>query len=302
MAKSSQRAVRSVLGSFATLLALCGLAPHARAASGTFGVQGIYALECDVYPMVFCSPFPLQTGIPLAPAFSLDRHYHGENSFNGIATTADVQLTIDAAADAIRVKANTAGTFAQDPVRGLEQHVSSSYATLVLDTMDVIHFNASTLDPGSSVAFEVTEVLDSTVSGVCVAGSEPGARVSYYIVGLPVLSHTTCGHGSDHLWATGSFTAQVGAAVPLMGNLQMGVFSGFGSGNAQGLATASDQHGVDASSTAAVYIRVLTPGVTFSSDSGAIYQPVPEPGSASLWAGGALLLAGVRRWRRRPRS
>lgn len=44
---------------------------------------------------------------------------------------------------------------------------------------------------------------------------------------------------------------------------------------------------VDGSHTAAVYIKVLTPGATLLAESGASYAPVPEP--ATLWLG----LAGV---------
>jgi hypothetical protein len=298
MASIIHRGIRFTSALLPMLPCLAGAAPSAAVA--TFGVTGTYTQQCEVYPSIFCAPAPYLFGIPQAPSFALDQSYHGQNSSGGITTTADTHLYVNASPDAIHARADTAVTFSQNPIFGLPQDVNFSTAKLVLTTSDVLHFTSDVLAPGTSISYEITEVLDSTVVGACGSAQEPAAWVSFTAQALPILYHTTCGNGADHMSASAIRSSTVGASIAFESGFQLSSGWGYGSGNVQGVASASDAHSVDASNTGAVYITVLTPGVTFSADSGATYQPaaVPEPGALSLWAVGSAVL-GASAWRRR---
>jgi hypothetical protein len=285
---------------------LLGLAATSRVASASAFVQGTYDQRCVVYPLVLCTPPPFPKGIPQAPSVNLDLTFHGENfaPLDGTTTTADTHLFISADPSTVHARGETAITFSMTPpIHALAEVVTFATAGFNLDAFDVLHFASGTLAPGTVFSFQISEILDSTITGACDASSEgPSAFAAYTVFGvsLPGLYHSSCGDGSAHMSASTTFSSTVGGTVGLQTNFQMRSVSGFGS-NLQGFSSFSSAHSVDASNTGAVYITILTPGVTFTSDSGASYQAAPEPGSVVLLGGGCLILAAGAVRRRRGR-
>ena len=245
-------------------------------------------------------------GIPQAPSVNLDILHNGQNfaPLDGLTTTAETHLVVTANTAQVHALAETAITFLMNPpTHALGEIVTFAVAGLNLDAFDNIHFASGTLAPGTPISFQISEILDSTITGPCDATSDgPAGFASFGIFAgsLPVLYHTSCGIGSDHMSASATLSSTVGGTLGLQTNFQMTSTSGFGS-NLQGLSSFNNAHTVDASNTGAVYITVLTPGVTLTSDSGASYTSAPEPGSVVLLGGGCLILAAGAVRRRRGR-
>jgi hypothetical protein len=175
--------------------------------------------------------------------------------------------------------------------------------------MDDFLFHSTSLRAGSTVSFRVTadlhSILSDTFPGSCSGvspqpsglaslqmlynnGNQYGARMFNPLV------HSTCGLGSDEMTFTGDFQSTVGGdfAVLTIFNTQAGVSLPL-------FRTATSDTTVDASDTGDISVEVLTPGVTFSSASGALYRPVPEPPTVLLFCSGLMGLAGIlKKWRR----
>lgn len=241
--------------------------------------------------------------IPNAPtvAFETEHYHHSSTRFVGIASsgpyTADSYLSVDLSPGKYHAYADTAGSITDydggvDPgafVRG--------YAALFITALDVFHFDSSILPAGSDVSFELTATLHSTIAFGSTAGGCSPASPSYASMlleqvgggnlfpGTP-LYHDSCGSGADTITATRvlhSTVGGVGFGLTTYFRINADAQLSGGGLQAAGVRTGSVHSVVDASSTGKVYVRVLTPDVTFRADSGASYRAdVPEPGTFLL--------------------
>jgi len=301
-ANNSHLRARHAFGIAATL---AGVLVTSQTAAASAYVQGTYAESCVVVSATLCSTPPNLFGISQAPGFTYDNRYHGEGSYPfepGNFTTADTHLFVSVSPGSFHAVGETAASLQMSLVHGLPQVIAFGNVELNVDSVDRIPFRSATLAAGTPVSYEITGVLDSTLTGNCDAssGSGPAAWVALAIAGVAQpgdLYHSTCGDGSDHMVITKTLTSSVGANLELQFNFQMRSTSGIGTA----AAFATSAHTVNAANSGMVYINVLTPGVTFTSDSGYSYAPttVPEPASGAMLGAGGLLLAvfSSRRWR-----
>ena len=116
--------------------------------------------------------------------------------------------------------------------------------------------------------------------------------------GREQVGKTACGPPMpDTQLLTGTFTAVIGDPVSIAARLRIRVGAGAGPNvDLYSMATGN------AANTANFYISALTPGVTFTTASGATYesqpQVVPEPSSLVFVASGVLgMCVHRRRWR-----
>jgi hypothetical protein len=191
----------------------------------------------------------------------------------------------------------------QAPAPGLIG-AASSFANFGFNFTDAIHFSSSTLVTGTPISFTLTEFLDSTISataaGTCNKpvglGYAPAASASIaFFLGdgsflMNGLNHDSCGLGSDQMSLSGTFQSTVGGTFGFRGTFALS--SSAGASNAPTGTTVNGQTTVDASNTGFMTLQVLTPGVTFTSDSGAAYagvSAVPEPATGWLFVLGAAL-------------
>jgi len=175
-------------------------------------------------------------------------------------------------------------------------YVVVTNSQLVLRADDDLLFTSSTLPIGTPVSFMFTADLHSILTSDTAGNCSP---VSFIPAGSAILEpnngslftpldHNTCGTGSDNMSFSGIFHSEVGDGT--VGPNDPGDFpisiSLVLESQASNFPIASDTTTVDASSTGNIYVQVLTPDVTFSSASGATYQPttsaVPEPGTLPL--------------------
>ena len=284
----------------ALVLAIGATAPSA---VGSALVNGWYAQSCLVAGTGLCSTPPNLFGIPPSPSFTYDRAYHGEASYPfepDNFTTADSHLSFFVSPGTFHALAETAASLTMGHPHGLGQTIAFGVARLNVDASDTLHFVSSLLPPGTPITYQITAVLDSTLSGDCNANTDHpiGDYASLVLWGITTpgqLTHSTCGHGSDHMTVSSTRTSAVGNQVNLLYNFQ--VFSE--SGISVAAPYAASAHAVRALNSAEVYINVLTPGVTFTSDSGWAYTAAPEPLSTALVASAFLILISVRRARSR---
>jgi len=288
---------------------LIGLVGGCRTASaGTYYIGGNYQQVCGVFHSVICSG---STGsivyIPQAPSFSLDNdiqvqnHYHPDSGTD-MFLTADTHMVVNAAfvngdTGIFHAFGSATATYNATLI-GLFDHFPTSVAggqsVLQLTAHDNVQFGSGTLPPGTAISVQYTEVLDSTITGPCNGGPS-SAQFSVFNGALPVLYHTGCGTGSDHMSATTVFSSTVGESIGIDYDFRINAASGV-SCCASGPGSGSDAHTVDASNTGALFITILTPGVFLISDSGYNYQPpnVPEPATFGLLCVGCLMLCANR--------
>jgi hypothetical protein len=295
----------SVRHAFAMAAILAGFLATSPTAVASAYVQGTYSESCVVVSTTLCSTPPNLFGIPQGPSFTYDNRYHGEGSYPfepGNFTTADTHLFVSVSPGSFHAIGETAASLQMSLVHGLPQVIAFGTVQLYVDSFDVIHFTSGTLAVGTPVSYEITGVLDSTLTGACDSsgGNPPGAFAALSIAGVTQagdLYHSTCGDGSDHMTVTRTLMTSVGGSLPLQFNFQIASTSGIGTA----AAFATSAHSVNAANSGMVYINVLTPGVDLTSDSGYSYAPaaaVPEPPSGVVIAGG-LLLAVLSSRRRR---
>jgi hypothetical protein len=221
---------------------------------------------------------------------------------NGPAS-ADTQLIANLAPGQMHAFASSGASITTPLVNGRN---TRGYSALSVSSLDQLNFFSSTLPPGSTVDFTITGVLHSTLAfnqtGACGAGQVPAALASMGISGglqgigaAPLFApgtftHSSCGQGNNLMTATQLVHAPLGGA-PYGIVTDFVVVADAGFVDSPFLpAGYSARQTVDASNTANLVINVLTPGVTFVSNSGYAYQPlsngVPEPATWILMISG----------------
>jgi hypothetical protein len=277
------------------------------ASAGTFYVQGIYQQPCNVLGGLICVPTGI-INVPQAPSFSLDNDQHVQNHYQPDSGT-DIFVSLD---DHLIVNAGfvngstgifhafgaTTATYTANLIGGFglfPTGVAGGQNLLQLTAFDTVHFGSATLSPGTAISLQLTEILDSTITGPCEANAPASAQFNVLSHFMPVLFHTNCGNGSDHMSSTTVFASTVGGSIGIDYDFRITSTAGVAC-CASGPGIASDAHTVDASNTGAFFITVLTPGVTLTSDSGYNYQAanVPEPATLALLCAGCLMLCASR--------
>lgn len=211
-----------------------------------------------------------------SPNYSLTQDLGGQH-FAGAAS-----MSYDLEPDNLHAYLSTSATI-QNPGSS-DTLVSYGFAALDATVTDALHFSSSSLAPGTDVAFTVTGVLHSEIlsdfAGCTTDGPSGYATMSINGVGFPfgpnTWYHSTCGDGSDFMEATGTFHSTVGGNFGLTTHLLLKSNS-----SVEGPNSGTYFITVDAEDTAALYVNVLTPGVTFNSDSGATFS-APEPATVLL--------------------
>jgi hypothetical protein len=186
---------------------------------------------------------------------------------------------------------------------------ASGFSNFGFTVRDSWLFSSTEIAPGTPVDFELIATLHSTVAasspGICsrpiglgYAPTGQAQLVTTFVDGgfpqlYSPLIHDTCGRGADLMTATAQFTAALGEPLKIQTLFELfssaGVFTNHDAGNSTT---------VDGRSTARLYVKVLTPGVTFSAASGASYAlptAVPEPGTLTLAMLGVFGVASLRR-------
>lgn len=278
------------------VLALCTAPP----ASAVNQVSAAYSQVCQVYSGVGCG-FTQVVG--QWPTLSYAHTYEGQNidPTLGTFTHALSTLTIEASPSAFHVMALGLFDFEDSARWALPDDVTYANAKADLTGTDGIHFHADSLAPGTPVSFVVHSTLDSSVSGGC--NNFGSVNVYFALFGNhSILKHDGCGAGSDHMSAATTFVSVVDGQFDLESRLIVTAGSGVTGQEVLGVTSLHVSHRADAAHTASLWIEVLTPGVSFVSDSGASYAaPVPEPSTPLLLGlGGALL--GLQASQRRPRN
>jgi hypothetical protein len=170
--------------------------------------------------------------------------------------------------------------------------------------------------PGTVVSFQLTanlhSILTATSAGNCSPGQPQPADLAsiqmlynngnnYGARMFDPLVHSTCGTGvgSDQMSFTGTFQATIGADS-VADFAEQTIFTLQSDAGLPLFQTATSENIADASNTASISVQVLTPGVTFSSGSGALYLPtsVPEPPTFFLFGSGLMGLGILKRLRR----
>ena len=143
--------------------------------------------------------------------------------------------------------------------------------------------------------------VDSAVEAELCAQDDPVAFVQMATTtggSVGAVTHSTC-EGADLMTSTQVFHSTVTAPGDPGFGIQTSISIKIGA-SIETPASGTHRQTLDASETGLVVVNVLTPGVTFTSDSGYAYAaPVPEPASPWLMAGGLAALAGRRRLQRR---
>jgi hypothetical protein len=184
--------------------------------------------------------------------------------------------------------------------------------TIAAATHESIRLQSDTLDLGSDAVVEVGVLFHARVGATgwpdncdCAFQQQlPMAELQFGNDRFTVASWET-----DEAWFTRYylFTRQVGSSLPI--DLYMTVRGGMNAyapvGDVDfGPRTALTSSGfADATSTALLSVRVVTPGVSYLADSGTVYREalplVPEPATVLLWSCAALAFAGRAGWTQR---
>lgn len=265
------------------VMLLAAVAANAAAAS----ISGTYTLGCTAASgNAQCFPGVFATGSidPANPTYtsphysvSVDPPIYNEHYDAGAYASFDLRH------DNLHAYLSSSASIL-NPVSGVAvDWISRGYAALDASVTDALSFSSSTLAPGSNVAFTITGVLHSVIQTnhiLCNAnGPNAWAAMTINGVGSGRWYHSTCGDGSDVMESTLTFHSTVGGHFGIATTFQLVADSII-----QKPAGGSYVTTVDAQNTARLYVNVLTPGVSFTSDSGAAYSAaaVPEPSAALL--------------------
>jgi MYXO-CTERM domain-containing protein len=236
-------------------------------------------------------------------------------------TTSDMELQVDAAFGTLQAlaRAHTDSAGAYVDAGGLASGATAEGWAQIFFS-DAITVTAPV--PGGSVAVSFTSSVSSahtaSVGGgglaidPCLANGHARTQVDATLAvttftgtggGLAQYGHTThsCNAPVTIGAPTGTVTATAtdGNVITFSQSLLVDAYAradGGEGGVAHPNRARSADALVDASSTAKLYVEVLTPGATYTSASGTVYE-VPEPRGGGVAALAALLATGVRRRR-----
>jgi len=267
-------------------------------------VTGTIVQQCFTYKSVLCAPPPFVIGIPQVASFAYEHTEQGTSTVGSVTTSALSSINFNVTPAVLRISEDTRLTFRDVfPGFALQDDVASSTAKVTVDTLDSIHFSSSTLPVGTPVTFRFYTTLDSIVRGECNVNGNAYAAVT--VSGYPVLSllHDNCGHGSESMGASIMLTSTVGGTFTWNSRFDVESVSGWTYQSVLGLDSLETRHGINGPVDPDVdsfFFESLTPGVTFTSDSGASYAlptQAPEPSSMiSLGIGTCLfVLLTIRR-------
>jgi hypothetical protein len=232
--------------------------------------------------------------VPKSPSASFETpHYHVEEVpplFFYPGGTADSYLSASVSPASFHAYAATAASISNYNGGVRPGAISRGYADLYMDAFDLLSFSSLTLPEGTDVAFELTAELESTLDTSFAPGNCPSlenATYGYLNVNWSlILRHDSCGGGSSLMTASTILHTTVGGDFGLatIFRVQADSVAAGEYYRLQGLSGGSEHAIVDASHTGSLFVKVLTPGVTFTSDSGATYarSAVPEQPSTLL--------------------
>jgi hypothetical protein len=248
--------------------------------TGTYTYGGVAGQNGNFFPAL----------IPQSSSFNFESpHYHVTRNGDVFSPsgTADSYLLANLEHGSFHASAATAASISGG---GAFPITSRGIADLKIQAFDLLHFSSEELPEGTDITFEVTMVLHSILDASWVPGDCPPSYQfatyayinldgSFQPNGIGTLGHTSCGDGSEFMTASVIRHARVGGDFQLV--------TGFGIQADSSLTSRFDMSShanLDASHTGSVYIKVLTPGAAFKSDSGAAYTPqaVPEPATFTL--------------------
>ncbi len=217
------------------------------------------------------------------------------DSYWGVHYETSIALSYDFKPDLLRAKVVSSTTLS-NPISGAEiGHAVLSRGYIDTEFIDGLNFASSTLAAGTVVNFKVTAELHSVFStnedATCQPGQTPRGYAVLAVNGHTIGYHSTCGDGSETQQASFMAQSTVGghAGLDTIFRLQ-------GESGTQNPYGGTFYMTSDASHTATLRVDVLTSGVSFTSDSGALYQPlaVPEAPTVTLIVSGLCLLAAAR--------
>jgi hypothetical protein len=298
-------------------MGLAILAPAtATADSGIF--NGIYQQGCNTIGDS-CGPLGGVAGYggdPPVPSWTISTPHYSLVSDGLEQSAADTQLTASLSPGSLHAYA-TSGVTLTNPQTGLTPGaIVNSGSSLAVSSLDELRFFSSTLPAGTDVSFELTGILHSTIAADQAGDLDPSSlprafaamRITAYLPGGHEVQsppgafyHSSNGDGSDLMTVTQVVHTTLGGPdIGLVTDFQISAYAELDV--LPGIPyTQTVRQTVDASDTGLIVIKVLTPGVSFASDSGYNYAPpapVPEPASWTLFVAGlGVVGASLRRLR-----
>jgi hypothetical protein len=145
--------------------------------------------------------------------------------------------------------------------------IAMGAANVTFSLDDVLHADSSTLPLGTPGTFLITSHIEGNES---CDNAAAGAQMHSSF--LPIIRSPDCANGPFQLTTSTTFTVNVGQSTPIVLSFIVGASAFAGTSLGAGAV-------MDASNTGFVTIQSLTPGVTFSTDSGALFTDptAPEP-------------------------
>jgi len=283
------------------ILAPALLAAFARTlpASPLYGITGSYFVRAyngfsDEYTAPGPTSFSADTSYTLP---TVDYSVTGSSSTYQVTQTSEAQLFGSATNDEIHVF----GEVLASSSRLTAWQDGVAYSSVTFTLTDTITPQSATLPQGTPVVFSFVTWTDGTFApvGTCSSALEEGG--SWGASGNTVNPIRVDGCATTSTDTTSSprdVTLYIGVPFSMNWTFQLGLRDEAGGGI--GVLEAGDTF--EAIQTGGLDITPVTPGATFASASGALYQssPAPEPASAALILSGVAILLARRKRTAKP--
>jgi len=173
---------------------------------------------------------------------------------------------------------------------------TSAASAIGADWSDTIPLRSTTLADGTPVEVRLGFLFEGAITGDVgySVGTFPNGHVMFSGWGSEIQFDTPSQAGPFLFSTTVTIDSAVGDDINLRGSLSLYTGSRVDRRSPPDLGPSSVTTTVDALNTAALSLEILTPGVTYQSESGTVYAtslPVPEPGTMALVTAGILCLA-----------